>query len=89
MERFFHFDERDRGLIERRRGDHNRLGLAAQLATARFLGTFMARPAKVPEVVSRRVAEELSVGDPACLAEYARRQPTHREHAGAIQREYG
>jgi hypothetical protein len=89
LERFFHFDERDRGLIERRRGDHNRLGFAVQLATVRFLGTFLARPAEVPEVVSRRVAGELSVGDPACLAEYAWREPTHREHAGEIQREYG
>ena len=89
LERFFHFDERDRMLIDRRRGDHNRLGFAVQLGTVRFLGTFLARPAEVPEVVARRVAEELAVGDPACLAEYAQREPTHREHAGEIQREYG
>ena len=89
LERFFHFDERDRTLIDRRRGDHNRLGFAVQLGTVRFLGTFLARPAEVPEVVARRVAEEVAVRDPACLADYAKREPTHREHAGEIQREYG
>jgi TnpA family transposase len=88
LERFFHFDDRDRALIDRRRGDHNRLGFAVQLGTVRFLGRFLARPAEVPQVVAARVAGELRV-DPGCLIDYARRQPTHREHAGEIQREYG
>jgi hypothetical protein len=89
LDRFFHFDERDRALIDPRRGDHNRLGFAAQLGTVRFLGTFLSRPAAVPHVVAVRVAEELSIADAGRLAAYARREPTHREHAGAIQREYG
>jgi hypothetical protein len=29
----------------------------------RFLGTFLARPTEVPEIVARRVAEELAVED--------------------------
>jgi Domain of unknown function (DUF4158) len=89
LERFFHFDERDRALIDRRRGDHNRLGFAVQLGTVRFLGTFLARPADVPDVVAKRVAEELGIRDPGHLAAYAKREPTHREHAGELQREYG
>ncbi len=89
LDRFFHFDERDRGLIDRRRGDHNRLGFAVQLGTVRFLGTFLSRPADVPDVVAVRVAEELGIGDAGRLAAYAQREPTHREHAGEIQREYG
>jgi hypothetical protein len=60
-----------------------------QLGTVRFLRTFLARPADVPQVVACRVAEELGVGDPGRLAAYALREPTHREHAGEIQREYG
>ena len=89
LERFFHFDERDRALIARRRGDHNRLGSAVQLGTVRFLGTFLARPTEVPEIVAGRVAEELAVGDPGRLAEYARRDPTHREHAGRFSASTG
>ena len=89
LERFFHFDDRDRELITNRRGDHNRLGFAVQLATVRFLGTFLARPAEVPPVVATTVARELAISDPGCLALYARREQTHREHAGEIQLAYG
>ena len=89
LERFFHFDDRDRERIADRRGDHNRLGFAVQLATVRFLGTFLAHPADVPPVVAKTVARELAITDPDCLARYARREQTHREHAGEIQRAYG
>ena len=84
LKRFFHFDERDRALIDRRRGDHNRLGFAVQLGTVRFLGTFLAQPAEVPEVVARALPRSSRVADPDCLADYAQREPTHREHAGEI-----
>lgn len=76
-------------MIDRRRGDHSRLGFAVQLGTVRFLGTFLARPADVPDVVAKRAAQELGIADPGRLAAYAKREPTHREHAGEIQREYG
>jgi hypothetical protein len=54
-----------------------------------FWAPSLARPAEVPDSVARPVAEELGVTDPGRLADYAQREPTHREHAGAIQREYG
>lgn len=88
LARYFHFDDRDRQLINRRQRDHTRLGFAIQLGTVRFLGTFLPNPTAVPENVVTYVANQLSVEDPDCLSRYASRD-THWEHATQIQHAYG
>ncbi len=89
LDHYFHLDDADQKLIKVRRGDHNRLGFALQLGTVRFLGTFLANPIDVPSNVVLFMAQQLGIRDISCLPVYLERAPTHREHAGIIQRTYG
>jgi Domain of unknown function (DUF4158) len=89
MGHYFHLDDRDRGVIDQLREDHTRLGFPVQLATVRFLGTFLVDPRDVrPAVVAYR-AGQLDIADPSCLERYLDRPATHREHTADIPRRYG
>ncbi len=88
LERFFLLDDGDLGLVGRRRGDHNRLGFAVQLATVRFVGTFLADPGDVPDEVVEYVAAQLDVAA-ASMATYTQREKTRLEHQWEIAREVG
>ncbi|MCX5422630.1 Tn3 family transposase [Streptomyces sp. NBC_00114] len=61
LERFFFLDDADRELIEGKRRSHNRLGFAAQLTTARYLGVFLDDPTGVPPEVVDYLAEQLGI----------------------------
>ena len=89
LDRMFFLDDADRALIARRRGDHTRLGFALQLATVRYLGTFLPDPLEVPAVVLDRLAGQLQIADPSCVKRYTERRTTPFEHRDEIKAAYG
>jgi TnpA family transposase len=52
LSRYFHLDGGDREIIEGLRGDHNRLGFALMLGSARFLGAFPSADCDIPQPVT-------------------------------------
>lgn len=86
LERFFFLDDEDRKLIAKRRGDASRLGFALQLATVRFLGTFLDDPLEVPSAVLDELARQLGIADASCVKTYVERVNTKWEHRREICR---
>jgi hypothetical protein len=88
LARYFHLDDTDRDMVARHRGEHNRLGFAVQLCTARFLGTFVENLATVPPGVIAVLARQLGILQPECFVEYCSGQ-TRWEHTTEIRQYYG
>jgi TnpA family transposase len=88
LEKYFHLDDSDCQLIRGRRGNHNQLGLALQLCTARFLGTFLSDPIDVPTVIIKYLAKQLGIRKLSNLALYNSSE-NRWEHTALIRQHYG
>ena len=86
---YFHLDDTTKQLVQKRRGDYNRLGFAIQLCTVRFLGTFLTNPIDVPQGVINYLASQLEFAEVDRLPNYLSRPTTHWVHAQAIKQHYG
>ncbi|WP_331736650.1 Tn3 family transposase (plasmid) [Streptomyces canus] len=86
LERFFFLDDADRELIEGKRRSHNRLGFAAQLTTARYLGVFLDDPTDVPPEVVDYLAEQLGIADVSALKAYGERENTRLAHVRELRK---
>ena len=77
--RFHTLSPADLALVRRRRRPANRLGFAIQLAYLRHPGRAIEAGEAPPEAMLAFVAQQLGV-PPATFLDYARRDPTRREH---------
>lgn len=89
LERVFFLDDEDRALVDRRRGEHMKVGFALQLVTVRWLGIFLEDPLDVPGAVLDFVAGQLGVADPSQVKRYTERAKTRFDHQWEIRRVYG
>lgn len=87
LAKYFWFDDQDRMIIFKLRGDYNCLGFAIQLGTVRFLGTFLSNPMDIPANVCAYVAQQLNL-DVNSLSNYCVAR-TIRSHAQEIRKIYG
>jgi hypothetical protein len=85
LDRMFYLDDADLKLVAKRRGDHMRLGFSLQLATVRYLGTFLADPLDVPPLVVEHLAGQLGIADASCVKRYPERPHTPLEHRDEIK----
>lgn len=86
--RYWSLDEVDRRLLETRRRDDTRLGLALQLCALRYPGRLIQRGEVIPEGALAFLAEQLGV-DPDVLSTFARRASTRYEQLAILRQHYG
>jgi hypothetical protein len=70
LARYFYLDRSDREITDRLRGDHNRLGFALMLGSARFLGVFPGADLEIPASVVVFLIGQLGLKEAPSLKSY-------------------
>ena len=89
LARYFHLDRGDREIIDRLRGDHNRLGFALMLGSARFLGVFPGADVEIPGSVMVFLVNQLGLKPDAHLKGYFDLAGQRKRHLVLIRERYG
>jgi hypothetical protein len=89
LARHFHLDRSDREIIDELRGDHNRLGFALMLGSARFFGTFPDADLKIPESVTAFLIDQLGLKNAPSLKGYFDLGGQRKRHLALIRERYG
>jgi len=87
-QQYFTFTQAQRDCILMRRRDHNRLGFAVQLALVQYPGWPLPHYESIPPSTLTYIADQIHVS-PDVMAQYAKREPTRREHLEEIRRTFG
>ena len=88
LARHFHLDTADLDVIQGLRGEHNRLGFAVMLGSARCLGTFIDQEADIPKRVLHTVSRQLKLPAAVTLTGYFASHQRER-HLQLIRKRYG
>jgi TnpA family transposase len=88
LQTFFTLDQYDLELIKRSRSDHTQLGIAIQICTLKFLGTFLPKPTIVPEVVIQKLSEQLGLKN-VKLERYANNDDSRLRDRKRISEHFG
>lgn len=86
--RYWSLDDDDLRLLETRRRDDTRLGLALQLCALRYPGRLIQRGETIPEGTLTFLSEQLGI-DPDALLTFALRAPTRYEQLAILRQHYG
>lgn len=90
LARYFHLDRTDREVTDGLRGDHNRLGFALMLGSARFLGIFPGVDLAIPSSVTAFLVGQLGLKAAPCLKGYFDHKNGQRiRHLALIRERYG